>query len=70
MASSIFGNAPTGKNQGKRPTSFASFVESMKGKDPEKIVKEMLADGRMSRDQFNRLSSQVNGILGSLGRKR
>lgn len=38
----------------------------MQGKDPEKIVKEMLADGRMSKEQFEQLKSQVGNYMSIL----
>lgn len=45
---------------------FAQFKKEMQGKDPEKIVKEMLADGRMTPQQFEQLKAQVGNYMAIL----
>ena len=45
---------------------FALFKKQMQGKDPEKIVRQMLADGRMSKEQFEQLKSQVGNYMALL----
>ena len=42
---------------------FAKFKQDMQGKDAEKIVKEMLADGRMSQEQFENLKKQAQSLM-------
>lgn len=39
---------------------FAEFKKTMQGKNPEAIVKQMLANGRMSQDQFEQLKQQAS----------
>ena len=73
MASSLF-NSPSATSNGNHsgiPNSssgniihrFAEFKRQMAGKDPEAIVKQMLADGRMSQAQFNNLKSQADSLM-------
>lgn len=45
---------------------FADFKKQMEGKDAEQIVKQMLADGRMSQDQFEKLKTQAQGLINIL----
>ena len=60
MPSSLFGN-PQAKpqsqpmNDGNLLHRFAEFKRQMAGKDPEKMVKELLAQGKMSPQQFEKL---------------
>jgi len=65
MPSSIFGNMPKtgGGNNGNLLQRFAQFKREMAGKDPEAIVRQMLADGRMTQQQFEQLKSQVQNYM-------
>lgn len=69
MASSLFSNnnsgIPNGSN-GNLLQRFAAFKKQMAGKDPEAIVKQMLADGRMSQEQFEKLKIQAQGLMSIL----
>ena len=58
MPSSLF-NKPANQGNGNLLTRFAQFKREMAGKDPEAIVRQMLADGRMSQQQFESLKSQA-----------
>lgn len=62
MASSLF---KTTGNQGSGNIlqRFAEFKRSMQGKDPEAIVKQMLADGRMTQQQFEQLKRQAESLM-------
>lgn len=39
---------------------FAEFKKAMRGKNPEAIVKQMLANGQMSQAQFEQLKQQAS----------
>ena len=51
------------KNSGNIIQQFAEFKKTMEGKDPEKIVREMLADGRMTQQQFENLKAQAQSLM-------
>lgn len=67
MASSIFGRM---NNSGNLNSSmlhqFAEFKRKMAGKDPKQMVEQMLADGSMSREQYESLKSQAQSLMGIL----
>ena len=64
MASSLFGNTP--KPKGNILQQFAEFKRQMQGKDPEQMVRQMLADGRMTPQQFEQLKSQASSMMSIL----
>nr|DAG87171.1 MAG TPA: hypothetical protein [Ackermannviridae sp.] len=43
---------------------FMQFKQQMQGQDPQKIVEQMLADGRMSQQQFEQLKQQAEQFKG------
>jgi hypothetical protein len=43
---------------------FMQFKQQIQGKDPQKIVEQMLADGRMSQQQFEQLKQQAEQFKG------
>lgn len=43
---------------------FTQFKQQMQGKDPQKIVEQMLADGRISQQQFEQLKQQAEQFKG------
>jgi hypothetical protein len=45
---------------------FMQFKQQMQGKDPQKIVEQMLADGRMSQQQFEQLKAIAENFKGVL----
>ena len=45
---------------------FAQFKQQMQGKDPQKMVEQMLADGRMSQQQFEQLKDMAENLKGIL----
>ena len=64
MASSLFsGNPQPMKGNGNLIQQFAEFKRTMQGKNPEAIVKQMLADGRMSQQQFESLKTQAQSLM-------
>ena len=58
MASSLFSNSSS--NMIKR---FAEFKKQMAGKDPEQIVRKMLAEGKMTPTQFEQLKRQAESLM-------
>ena len=45
---------------------FADFKKQMEGKDPEAIVKQLLAEGKMSQQQFENLKKQATSLMSIL----
>lgn len=43
---------------------FMQFKQQLQGQDPQKIVEQMLADGRMSQQQFEQLKQQAEQFKG------
>lgn len=63
MASSLFGNKPDMQGNGNLIHRFAEFKRQMAGRDPEAMVRQMLAEGRMSQQQFEKLKSQAQSLM-------
>ena len=64
MASSLFPNAT--RTNGNLIQRFAEFKRQMQGMNPEAMVRQMLADGRMSQAQFDNLKSQAQSLMSIL----
>ena len=62
MLGNIFGN----RNNQNMIKQFAEFKKTMEGKDPEAIVKQMLASGQMTQQQFENLKSQATNLMSIL----
>lgn len=45
---------------------FAQFKQQMQGKDPQKMVEQMLASGQMSQQQFEQLKGMAESLKGIL----
>ena len=50
----------TSNNPIQMMAQFAEFKKTMQGKNPEAIVKQMLANGQMSQAQFEQLKQQAS----------
>lgn len=61
MGKSAMPNSPMNMVQ-----QFMQFKQQMQGKDPQKIVEQMLADGRMSQEQFEQLKAIAENFKGVL----
>ncbi len=59
MGKSAMPNSPMNVVQ-----QFMQFKQQMQGKDPQKIVEQMLADGRISQQQFEQLKQQAEQFKG------
>ena len=65
MASSIFTNRPQ-KNSGSLIQQFAQFKRQMQGKNPEEMIRQFLADGRMTPQQFEQLKQEAQSLMAIL----
>jgi hypothetical protein len=45
---------------------FVQFKQQMQGKDPQKMVEQMLASGQMSQQQFEQLKGMAESLKGIL----
>jgi hypothetical protein len=45
---------------------FAEFKKTMEGKDPEAIVKQLLAEGKMTQQQFENFKQQASSLMSIL----
>ena len=61
MGKSAMPNSPMNVVQ-----QFMQFKQQMQGKDPQKIVEQMLSDGRMSQQQLNQLQEMAKQFQGLL----
>lgn len=59
MGKSAMPNSPMNVVQ-----QFMQFKQQIQGKDPQKIVEQMLADGQMSQQQFEQLKQQAEQFKG------
>lgn len=57
MGKSAMPNSPMNVVQ-----QFMQFKQQMQGKDPQKIVEQMLADGRMSQQHFGQLNDRLTNL--------
>ena len=58
------GKSAMPNNQMAMMQQFMQFKQQMQGQDPQKIVEQMLADGRMSQQQFEQLKQQAEQFKG------
>ena len=52
---------------GGRPNmmqQFQSFMQQMRGKDPNAMIQEMVSSGRISQDQLNQVQKQAQQMSG------
>ena len=62
---------PNKSNYSGNPNSsiiskFAEFKKTMEGKDPEKMVRQLMSEGRMSQQQFESLKQQATNLMSIL----
>ena len=70
-----FFNAMGGSRQPNMMQQFQSFMQQMKGKDPNVIINEMVSSGKISQDQLNHVQQQAwqmqgmfDGMRGMFGK--
>ena len=61
MGKSAMPNSPMNVVQ-----QFMQFKQQMQGKDPQKMVEQMLASGQMSQQQFEQLKGMAESLKGIL----
>ena len=47
-------------------SKFAEFKQSMKGKNPEAIINQMLKDGKITTEQLEQLKKRATSLMGIL----
>lgn len=68
MANPIF-NALNAQQQPNIMQNFQSFMQQMRGKDPNSIISQMVASGRVSQaqlDQVQRQAQQMQGMFNGM----
>lgn len=58
MANPLY-NALNGGNQPNMLQQFQSFMNQMQGKDPNKILNELVSSGRISQEQLNQAQQKA-----------
>ena len=53
----------TGNNPMQMITAFAKFKQQMAGKDPEAMVRELVASGKMTQEQLAQLKEQAASLM-------
>lgn len=54
--------APTNRDPLQMMQQFAQFKKQMQGKDPQAMVQELLASGKMTPQQFEQLKKQAQSM--------
>ena len=68
MANPIF-NALNARQQPNIMQNFQSFMQQMRGKDPNAIISQMVSSGRVSQaqlDQVQRQAQQMQGMFNGM----
>ena len=64
MPNPIF-QAMHGNQQNGMMQQFQSFMQQMKGQDPNAIINQMVSSGRVSQAQLNRVQRQAQQMQGT-----
>ena len=59
-----FFNAMGGNRQPNMMQQFQSFMQQMRGKDPNAMIQEMVSSGSISQDQLNQVQKQAQQMSG------
>lgn len=59
-----FFNAMGGNRQPNMMQQFQSFMQQMKGKDPNAIINEMVSSGKLTQEQLNQAQQQAQQMQG------
>lgn len=65
MASSIFGKSQQRSN-GSIIQQFAHFKKQMQGKDAGAVIKQLMAEGKMTQQQFEELKQEAQSLMAIL----
>ena len=53
-----------GNHRPKMMQQFQSFMQQMKGKDPNAIISEMMQSGKITQEQYNQAQQQAKQMQG------
>ena len=56
------GNMPGGNGMMQMVQQFAQFKRMLQGRNPKKMVQNLLQSGQMSQEQFDQLKQQANAL--------
>lgn len=59
-----FFQAMGGNRQPNMMQQFQSFMQQMKGKDPNAIINEMVSSGKLTQEQLNQAQQQAQQMQG------
>ena len=59
-----FFQAMGGNRQPNMMQQFQSFMQQMRGKDPNAMIQERVSSGRISQDQLNQVQKQAQQMQG------
>ena len=59
-----FFQAMGGNKQPNMMQQFQSFMQQMKGKDPNAIINEMVSSGKLTQEQLNQAQQQAQHMQG------
>lgn len=59
-----FFQAMGGNRQPNMMQQFQSFMQQMKGKDPNAVINEMMQSGKITQEQYNQAQQQAKQMQG------
>lgn len=59
-----FFSAMGGNRQPNMMQQFQSFMQQMKGKDPNAVINEMMQSGKITQEQYNQAQQQAKQMQG------
>lgn len=62
MASSLFPQSNNGNPMLNMLNQFNQFRQQMEGRDPQKMIDELISSGRMSMQQYEQLQQQAKQL--------
>lgn len=64
MSNPFFNAMGGGSRQPNMMQQFQSFMQQMKGKDPNAIINEMVSSGKLTQEQLNQAQQQAQQMQG------
>lgn len=64
MANHLFNLLNGNSGQNSQIAQFQKFMESMKGKDPNAIINEMIQSGKLTQAQLDQVQAQAKQMQG------
>ena len=56
-----------GNPQNNMVQQFTQFMQSMRGRDPNQMINELVSSGRVSQEQLNQVQNQARQMEGMFG---